>query len=443
MFTISGVVIFTACIIILFYFIVARFTGFREGWNTFLRVVRPFIIGFGMAFLMNPIMKFLEKHTQNFFLPRIKTAEKEAKAKRAIRVIDSILALVILTAIALMFMYAVIPELISTVRYLATHIEEQIYGVLDWANDITRGRYEDAIMGAKDAEVLQDALDTAVTYVQSYLNMDGQEEIVKTVTSTGYSIGRFFVDIIIGMIVSVYVLVSKETFKGQTKKLIYGIFRPRLGNDVMEILRKANAIFYGFIIGKIIDSIIIGFICYACVWIMDMPYKVLVSFIVGITNVIPVFGPYIGAVPTVIIIFLTEPMKGIYFLIFVFILQQVDGNIIGPKILGDSTGLSAFWVVVAIVIGGGLFGLPGMLLGVPTTALLYYLVSRWSKWMVEKQGLPPNTNEYVELDTVNVETKELIAKDPDREPEPILNFTKNAKDKIVQKRKKKAEDSDK
>ena len=142
--------------------------------------------------------------------------------------------------------------------------------------------------------------------------------------------------------------------------------------------------------------------------ILRMPYPLLVSVIIGVTNIIPVFGPYIGAVPTVIIIFLTEPMQGIYFLIFVIILQQIDGNIIGPKILGDSTGLSSFWVVVAIVVGGGLFGFAGMLLGVPTMALIYYLVGRFAKYLLRKRNLPEDTEDYINLQCIDVEKGELI-----------------------------------
>ena len=200
---------------------------------------------------------------------------------------------------------------------------------------------------------------------------------------------------------SVYVLCSKETFKGQAKKLIYGIFRADQANVILEIGRKTRDIFYGFIIGKIIDSAIIGVICYVCMLIFKMPYPLLVSIIIGVTNIIPVFGPYIGALPTVIIIFLTEPMQGIYFLIFIIVLQQIDGNIIGPKILGDSTGLSSFWVVVAIVVGGGLFGFAGMLFGVPTMALIYYLVGRFSKHMLRKRDLPEETADYINMERVN------------------------------------------
>ena len=237
------------------------------------------------------------------------------------------------------------------------------------------------------------------------------------VTQLGYGIGKFIVNIIIGIFVSVYVLLEKEKFKAQAKKLIYGFFSARIGNVLLEVMRKTNDIFYGFIIGKIIDSFIIGVICYIVMSLIGMPYAVLTSVIIGVTNIIPVFGPYIGAIPTVIIIFLTEPRMGIYFLIFVLILQQFDGNLIGPKILGDSTGLSSFWVVLAIVVGGSLFGFMGMLLGVPTMAVIYYLVGRVVGYLLRKRQLPDATNSYLDLDHVDPGTNRIVPKDPEEEKE--------------------------
>ena len=149
----------------------------------------------------------------------------------------------------------------------------------------------------------------------------------------------------VGLVAAIYILTDKEIFKGQAKKMVYGVFKPQHANIIMEVARKARDVFYGFIVGKIIDSAIIGLICYISMLILGMPYPVLVAVIVGVTNVIPIFGPYIGAVQTVTIIFFTNPTKGIIFLLYIIILQQVDGNIIGPKILGDSTGLSAFFVL--------------------------------------------------------------------------------------------------
>ena len=169
---------------------------------------------------------------------------------------------------------------------------------------------------------------------------------------------------------------------------------------ILHLTIKSNEIFGGFIIGKIIDSAIIGVLCFAGLSILNMPYTMLVSVIVGVTNVIPFFGPYIGAIPSAILILLAEPKMGIYFIIFIIALQQFDGNVLGPKILGDSTGLSAFWVVFSILIGGGLFGVPGMILGVPTFAVVYYIVGMLVNNKLEKKKLPVKTDAYDEYSYV-------------------------------------------
>ena len=205
----------------------------------------------------------------------------------------------------------------------------------------------------------------------------------------------------IGVIVSVYVLFSKEKFVSQTKKTVYAVFSTRNANAILHLTRKSNEIFGGFIIGKIIDSAIIGVLCFIGISILRMPYVMLVSVIVGVTNVIPFFGPYIGAIPSAVLIMLADPLKGVYFVIFIFLLQQLDGNFIGPKILGNSTGLSAFWVIFSILLGGGLFGFPGMLMGVPTFAVIYYIVQTIVNRRLENKNLPTQSDFYDELSYVD------------------------------------------
>ena len=197
------------------------------------------------------------------------------------------------------------------------------------------------------------------------------------------------------------------TFIGQSKKIVYAILPSRFGNVVIHTMRVSNQIFGGFVSGKILDSAIIGIICYIGLIILQMPYSLLVAVIVGVTNVIPFFGPFIGAVPGFVLIALAEPVKGLYFLIFVFLLQQVDGNIIGPKILGDSTGLSSFWVIFAILVGGGMFGFMGMLLGVPTFAVIYYLIRESVAYILRRRKLPEETKEYIRMHDVDVNTGKL------------------------------------
>lgn len=172
---------------------------------------------------------------------------------------------------------------------------------------------------------------------------------------------------------------------------------------LLHLTIKSNEIFGGFIIGKIIDSAIIGVLCFVGLSMLKMPYTLLVSVIVGVTNVIPFFGPYIGAIPSAVLIMLTDPKMGIYFILFILVLQQLDGNVIGPKILGDSTGLSAFWVVFAILLGGGLFGVIGMILGVPTFAVIYYIINMLINHMLEKKKLPIDTAAYGEMSYVDAD----------------------------------------
>ena len=204
---------------------------------------------------------------------------------------------------------------------------------------------------------------------------------------------REILNFIIGMIVSIYVLFSKEKFMCQAKKLVYAIFRPTKANLILHVGSKSNEIFGGFIIGKIIDSAIIGVLCFIGLSILNIPYTLLVSVIVGVTNVIPFFGPYIGAIPSALLIFLADPVKGVYFVIFIILLQQFDGNILGPKILGNTTNLSSFWVLFAILLFGGVFGIVGMVIGVPVFAFIYQLIREWVLDRLEEQKLQTQKKE--------------------------------------------------
>ena len=199
----------------------------------------------------------------------------------------------------------------------------------------------------------------------------------------------------------------QETLTGQCKKIIYAIFPAKKGNVIINTVRKSHEIFGGFVTGKIIDSAIIGVIAYIGCMILQIPSALLVSFIIGITNVIPFFGPFIGAVPTILLVLIQSPIHALYLAIFILVLQQVDGNIIGPKILGDSTGLSAFWILTSISIAGGLFGFFGMLLGVPVFAVIYYIVQQIVAYRMEQKNLSSDTEEYVELLSIDESSKEM------------------------------------
>lgn len=224
---------------------------------------------------------------------------------------------------------------------------------------------------------------------------------------------------LIGFVVACYVLSNMELFLAKSKKVLYSMFSVKASKRILKAIRFTDTAFMGFISGKVIDSAIIGVICYICCAIMRMPYVVLVSVIVAVTNIIPVFGPFIGAVPTALIILLVSPMKCLIYVIFIIVLQQIDGNIIGPKILGSSTGINGFWIMFAILLGGGLFGFIGMLLGVPVFVVIYAGLEKLVNDGLKKRGLQTETAEYMDLDYIDDATMRPVRLPKEAPPESL------------------------
>lgn len=231
----------------------------------------------------------------------------------------------------------------------------------------------------------------------------------------------------IGLIIALYLLVSKELFAGQGKKMIYALFEEETGNLLIKNIRFVHSTFGGFISGKLVDSLIIGMLCFIGMTLLNLPYPLLVSLIVGVTNIIPFFGPFIGAVPSIILILMVNPLQALYFGIFVFILQQFDGNILGPKILGDKTGLSSFWVIFSITIFGGYWGFIGMAIGVPVFAVIYAAWKAFISRSLQKKGLSTDTVEY--LDLAEIKDSRFIKLPPQKEKETVKQKKKNKKRK--------------
>ena len=209
-------------------------------------------------------------------------------------------------------------------------------------------------------------------------------------------------NLFIGLIVAIYLLSSKRVFAAQAKKIVYGLLKKRNADLVIYYVRISNNMFSGFISGKIVDSAIIGLICFVAMSVLKLPYTMLVSVIVGVTNVIPVFGPYIGAVPSALLILLVDPKQALYFLVLIIVIQQLDGNIIGPAILGESTGLSAFWVLFSILLFGGFWGIAGMLVGCPLFAVIYRIIRDFISMKLRQKELSDNTWEYMDLKNIEI-----------------------------------------
>ncbi len=379
---------------IVFYFALLRFDYISAFFLRVLNIVKPIIYGLVFAYLLNPIVKLVEKYVKKIFGRRM---EQEKWVRGASRSIGILAALLFAAAVIAALFQMLIPELIKSIRDLVMALPGQIQNVIDYLTKLQEG--DEAFRNILE-NILIKGRETFETWVETDLLR--QTNALMTGLTTGViSVVNGVMDILIGLIVSVYVLYSKEMFLGQSRKLIYALMPPKRANQTLHIAKKSNEIFGGFLIGKLIDSAIIGVLCFIGVSILKMPYALLVSVIVGVTNVIPFFGPYIGAIPSTILILLADPVKGIYFIIFILLLQQLDGNIIGPRILGDSTGLSAFWVVFAILLGGGLFGVVGMIVGVPTFAVLYYIGKTFIYQKLEHKKLPTDTESYDEKNKID------------------------------------------
>lgn len=378
---------------ILFYFGLFKMDEIHSVLSGFVAVAKPVIYGLGIAFLLNPIVKWVDKILRPWL---VKKLSNEKKAYQISRIVGVVTAFTVLIAVIVALCNMLLPALYSSIRDMIIRVPKQLASFLNEWNKVSE-------KSTTIQKLVANALEEGSVYLQNWLRTDllqKTNDIMTSLTAGVISVVKEVLNFLIGMIISVYVLYSKELFSAQSKKILYAMAKPDHANMVLHITQKSNAIFSGFISGKIIDSAIIGVLCFLGLSILNMPYTLLVSVIVGVTNVIPFFGPYIGAIPSALLILLEDPQKGLYFIIFILVLQQLDGNVIGPKILGDSTGLSAFWVVFALLVAGGLFGIVGMLLGVPAFAVIYYIVTMLVNHRLEVKNLPVSSASYDEFSYV-------------------------------------------
>lgn len=392
----SIVIFLAAAACILFYFALLRVSQISAAVSTLIGVAKPIIYGLAIAYLLNPIVKSVDRRLIPFLEKKCPNFKKKKQLSRSVGIF---LALLFLLAVIVALLNMMIPELYSSIRDMILNVPSQMNRFVDSLSDMNR---DNSTLGTLLENIMTEATDFLQNWMRTDL-MDSVNELMSSLTVGVINILKEILNLLIGLIVSAYVLFSKEKFSRQCKKITYALFKPSSANMILHLTIKSNEIFGGFIIGKIIDSAIIGVLCFIGLTLMDMPYTLLVSVIVGVTNVIPFFGPYIGAIPSAILILLTDPRMGIYFIIFIIALQQFDGNVLGPKILGNSTGLSAFWVVFSILIAGGLFGVPGMILGVPTFAVVYYIVDMLIAHKLEKRKLPVETDAYDEFSYVETD----------------------------------------
>ena len=369
--------------IILAYFIMKNFGEVKGIWNTAKDILRPFTFGIIFAYLLNGPLMFFER--------KLSFVEK-TKPRRVLKRVLAITASWIATiAVLSAFFYIVMPDVIKSINVLVNNIPHYLSNL-------------QALVGG-----LAEAYGIEAPFIDYFLEFRISSEVFATIlkeygkdllpqlaniANLSVQIGGIVFDIVIAVILSVYIMFSKETLIAQLKKALYAVCKKEAASDLVRVARESHRIFSGFINGKLIDSLIIGILCFIGMSIIGFEFTMLISFIVGCTNVIPFFGPFLGAIPSVMILLMVDPWQALWFAIFVLVLQQLDGNVIGPKILGDSTGLPALWVMFAILVGGGIFGIIGMFIGVPVFAVIYKFTKEFLEKKLRSKNLPEQTENY-------------------------------------------------
>ena len=350
---------------IIFFFLIYRFDGFGDAISTLTGILMPFIYGAVIAYLLKPVCNTIEAFLRRFI------PEKMKGLINALSVTFTILfGLLLIYALCMM----IIPQLITSVTTLYYTAQANITKFMYWANHLEFIEKNEQIM-----ELLNSAYAALNTNLDTWIKntlLPSMQNILSGAALGVLNVVVVLKNLVIGIIVAVYMLASRKRFVQQGKMVLYSVVKPRWASLITEEVKYADRMFGGFINGKILDSAIIGLLCYIGCLIFKFPSALLVSVIIGVTNVIPFFGPFIGAIPATLLILIQNPIKALWFVLFVLVLQQLDGNIIGPKILGNTTGLSSFWVLFAILLFGGLWGFVGMIVGVPLFAVIYDVIKK-------------------------------------------------------------------
>lgn len=389
--------VFFACLLLTI--VVWRFSSVMAIIKKILSALSPVIWGLVFAYLLVPLQNWLERHILTKLIERKKP---HPTLRRTIAV--TVTMLIMIAALAGMIAM-LLPELIESVRTLFNNIPGYAKNVAVWYTSHLAGLKEsnpqiyESVMATLNG--LQDKLIGFATQFEPKLDsIISGASVIGSITSGAYSLVSGIFDFFIGMIAAVYLLYNKERYPAQMKKVLYALFPEQRVHGTLRVLMKVHHTFQNFLVGQTVDCLLVGVTTFIGLTIMGAPYAALISLVVGITNFIPFFGPFIGAIPSGFLILIAEPSKLMPFVIFILILQQVEGNLIAPKILGDSMGLPTFWVLFALLLGGGLFGFFGMVAFVPLFAALYALFKEFLAVKLAKKGLPGSTEGYMSKELV-------------------------------------------
>ena len=382
---------------ILFYMALNYIDLVGKALSSLVTILSPFIWGLVICYLLNPLVRTLEKKVFGPLCRRIYAKSKRSNGEGLARGLSVLFSVIFMLAIVTGLFFLIIPQLYSSIETIIVNSPVYIDKLTTWATKMLTDFPE---LRSYVTQILGDINRDLMSWLQTSV-LPGLGNLLSNVgTGVKYVVTGVY-NLAIGIIVSIYILGDSETFAANAKRILYSLLTPEAAKKLLEGLDFADRTFIGFLNGKLLDSAIIGLICYIVCAILDMPYALLVSVLVGVTNIIPFFGPFIGAVPSALVILMVSPVKCLIFVIFVIILQQIDGNIIGPKILGSSVGINGFWVMLSIILGAGLFGFWGMLLGVPVFVVIYTAINSLIDRKLRHSDLPHRAEDYKNIEYID------------------------------------------
>ncbi len=363
---------------IIVYLMVSQAEDLKIKFSGMIATMQPFIIGSAIAYIINFILNFYEKVV--FELKYINKLNR--KYRRGIGLLLSYLTAIIVISL---FMQFVLPQLVDSIVGLANNIPQYVNDASHVITEIS----EKFNLESKYMNMIVEKWNELLNYIITLLT-----NLIPVIGNFIMTLGSSILNIIIGIIVSIYILIDKEKFIALSRKVTFSIFSAERSKRIVELAQRSNETFGKFLSGKILDSLIIGILTFIILTIFKMPYILLISVVIGITNIIPFFGPFFGAIPSAIIILCVSPIKALWFIGIILVIQQIDGNIIGPKILGDSIGISAFWILFSLLIFAKFLGLIGMIIGVPIFAIIYSIIKENVERRLKAKGLPVETEKY-------------------------------------------------
>jgi len=385
-----GVTAFSVVACAILFYMALNYLGLvRDGLKTLLGILSPFIWGLVITWIIAPMTRTFEREMFSPLFGKIWKNNAE-RAKKMGRGFAILLGEIVLLAIITALVYLIVPQLYQSIETIVKSSDSYITTLTHWIEALLNDYPE---IESYALELLGKANESLITWLQSTL-LPELGSFVSSVTAGVYYALMGVYNLLIGIIASVYILSNLENFAAGSKRWLYSVLTVENAKKTLDGMKFINRTFVGFINGKLLDSAIIGLICYVCCSLLKMPYTLLVSVIVGVTNIIPFFGPFLGAIPSAFLILLVSPLQCLYFVLFILALQQLDGNVIGPKILGDKTGLSNIWVIVAILVSGSFFGFAGMFFGVPVFACVYSLTHFLVEVRLDQKGMPTDTESY-------------------------------------------------